>query len=167
MMARWAFLCTVAMTGCAGTTPATQDPSSLVQPPTAIEVLVTRAGDLQLRKEQSRALEALDHKLAVMNEPLERRIAEVDRGDAQRTSKRVDHSTGRDRMTILTAERERIAEAKRRAEITDGLRAQMAYNHEVVLAEAFNLLDVDQRDRARPILEDSGFDPPAVSRAAR
>jgi hypothetical protein len=173
---------------CAGT-PATPAPGPVAAvtpeapPATAVRLLLDHKDGLELSPKQRDKLQAIDRELEATNAPLEKKLHELesrpqpssqtpqDRGGVAGGASgprmgmggggRRGGGRGRSGGRAGRGAGPSASVAKRPHETeTETVHAQMLHNHDAALARAFEVLDLEQRARARQLLEDSDFEQP-------
>ena len=173
----------------APTPPAAQPTAAVTpqaQPATAVRLLLEHGDALELSPKQRDKLQVIDRELEATNAPLATKLHEIEahpRSGGQASPDRPAGGSsgaapggarmgmggggrrggGRGRSggrgggagsSATAAKRPHDSEA-------ENVRAQMQHNHEAALGKAFDVLDLEQRARARQLLDDSDFEPPA------
>jgi hypothetical protein len=176
-VARSAVILVLVVTACAGAPPprtANDQPRLPPKSSTPIGLLVERQADLGLSAEQAEALSRLDEGVQQLNKPLQDELGTVEhrpesparergsggswgRGGGRRGGRRMQASAPPASSPPSAATSGGDGHRQARAE---ELRAKMSENELRALAEAICDLDPGQRDKARKVLDDEGYEWP-------
>jgi hypothetical protein len=157
------------------------------QPATAVRLLLAHKDALELSPRQRDKLQAIDRDLETTNAPLEKKLHELESRPHPAAQAPPDRAAsppgggapGGARMGMGMGGGGRrgggrgrggrggggagpSASVAKRPHDTESetVHAQMMRNHEAALAKAFDVLDLEQRARARQLLDDSDFEAP-------
>lgn len=178
----WLLLATITtFDACSSVSSTPEDHAMPAEPPTALAIMLDQKATLALTPAQVDGIANLEKKLAALNAPLEAQAHEAEKG--VRTASSGDGSSapvtsrrgmgggrmgGRGRRGGGAPSSGSAPAAQGQAgSQADALRAKMADNHDAVLGEAFGLLGPIQREKARALLDDEGYDAPAENDAPK
>jgi hypothetical protein len=167
-------------------------PAAAAQPihlPTAIDLLVGHATELQLRPDQLDRIKAIGKKLDATNAPLEQAVAKLDAehpasseessappprsrggsgmgggmgGGGFRGGRRGGMGGGGRGRGGSGGSSQAPAAHTQQSDKAGSTRKEMAENHADAVADAFSVLDDHQQQRAAKLLDENDFDPPSV-----